>query len=381
MSWWRPGATKVDATVLNVFKDVGFDYATRAAVTVSKNDVVIPEKEKAEILTQHDGMVADVQEQYNIGFLTEEERRGRIEEIRRQADVQITAATRANFKPLNPIYMMATSGARGDIKQIRQLAGWRGQMANPKGEIVEQPVKSSFIEGLTMLEFFISTHGARKGLADTALRTADSGYLTRRLVDVCQDVTISEEDCGTEEHVPMSPWSRRREENPELVGGTLVEDVKRSRSDRVVLTKGTEIGPAQLGLLREVFADLPNGKVKVKKGRARGRADGRLDPRPEREPARAGTSARRSSTRRPARSCTTATRSSTSRSARASSTCCSAARSPTRWCRCAACSSATPSSACARSATGTRSPTTPTPRSATPSVTSPRSRSASPARS
>ena len=229
---------------------------------------MIPEKEKAEILAQHDGMVADVQEQYNMGFLTEEERRGKIEEIWREADVQITAATRANFNPLNPIYMMATSGARGDIKQIRQLAGWRGQMANPKGEIIEQPVKSSFIEGLSVLEFFISTHGARKGLADTALRTADSGYLTRRLVDVCQDVTISEDDCGTEEYVPMSPWSRRREENPELVGGTLVEDVRRPRSDRVVLTKGTEIGPAQLGLLREVFAELPNGKVKVKKGRA-----------------------------------------------------------------------------------------------------------------
>ena len=108
-------------------------------------------------------------------------------------------------------------------------------MANPKGEIVEQPVKSSFIEGLSVLEFFISTHGARKGLADTALRTADSGYLTRRLVDVCQDVTVSEADCGTQEWVPMSPWSRRREENPELAGCQLAEDVRRPRSDRVVL--------------------------------------------------------------------------------------------------------------------------------------------------
>ena len=98
--------------------------------------------------------------------------------------------------------MMATSGARGDIKQIRQLAGWRGQMSNPKGEIIERPIKSSFIEGLSVLEFFISTHGARKGLADTALRTADSGYLTRRLVDVAQDVIIREEDCGTHESSP-----------------------------------------------------------------------------------------------------------------------------------------------------------------------------------
>ena len=207
------GANKV-ARILDVFKEVGFHFATRAAVTVSKNDVVIPEKEKAEILGTHEAMVEQLQDEYNNGFLSEEERRGKVQEIWREADVQITAATKANFKPLNPIYMMATSGARGDIKQIRQLAGWRGQMANPKGEIVEQPVKSSFIEGLSVLEFFISTHGARKGLADTALRTADSGYLTRRLVDVCQDVTVSDEDCGTEEWVPMSPWSRRREENP-----------------------------------------------------------------------------------------------------------------------------------------------------------------------
>ncbi len=262
----RYGANKV-ARLLDVFKDVGFKYATRAAVTVSKNDVVIPEKRKAEILTEHEAMVEDVQSQYNMGFLTEEERKNRVEEIWREADVQITAATRANFNPLNPIYMMATSGARGDIKQIRQLAGWRGQMSNPKGEIQEQPVKSSFIEGLSVLEFFVSTHGARKGLADTALRTADSGYLTRRLVDVCQDVTIREQDCGTKEWIPMSPWSRRRDENPEMEGHLLAEDVKRPHSDRVVLKKNAKIGSAQIGLLKELFAELPNAKVKVKKGK------------------------------------------------------------------------------------------------------------------
>jgi DNA-directed RNA polymerase subunit beta' len=261
------GANKV-ARILDVFKEVGFHFATRAAVTVSKNDVVVPAKEKAEILGTHEAMVEQLQTEYDNGFLSEEERRNKVQEIWREADVQITAATRANFNPLNPIYMMATSGARGDIKQIRQLAGWRGQMANPKGEIVEVPVKSSFIEGLSVLEFFISTHGARKGLADTALRTADSGYLTRRLVDVCQDVTVSEEDCGTKEWVPMSPWSRRREENPELEGATLAENVKRPRSDRVVLKKGESIGPAQIGLLREIFSMLPNAKVKVKRGRA-----------------------------------------------------------------------------------------------------------------
>ena len=263
------GATKV-ARLLDVFKDVGFHYATRAAVTVSKNDIVIPEKRKAEILAEHDQMVADVQQQYNMGFLTEAERREKIEEIWREADVQITAATRANFNPLNPIYMMATSGARGDIKQIRQLAGWRGQMSNPKGEIMEQPVKSSFIEGLTVLEFFTSTHGARKGLADTALRTADSGYLTRRLVDVSQDVIIRDEDCGTTESIPMSPWSQRKDHNPALEGRALAEDVKRPHSYRVVLKKGAKVEAVTIGLLKELFGDLPNAKVAVKAEKGKG---------------------------------------------------------------------------------------------------------------
>ena len=282
----RYGATKV-SRMLDVFKEVGFKYATRAAVTVSKNDVVIPEKRKAEILAEHEGLVAQVQDLYNQGLLTEEERRNKVEEIWREADVQITVATRANFNPLNPIYMMATSGARGDIKQIRQLAGWRGQMSNPKGEIIEQPVKSSFIEGLSVLEFFVSTHGARKGLADTALRTADSGYLTRRLVDVCQDVVIREQDCGTQEFIPMSPWSRRRDENPALFECVLAQDVRRAvlfkpelqtagkgkharqmeaeGAGRVVLEAGTKIGSTQVGLLKEIYSHMPNAKVLVKR--------------------------------------------------------------------------------------------------------------------
>jgi DNA-directed RNA polymerase subunit beta' len=271
----RYGATKV-ARILDVFKEVGFRYATRAAVTVSKNDVVIPEKKKAEILAKHEALVAGVVGEYQRGFLTEEERRNKIEEIWREADVQITAATRANFDALNPIYMMATSGARGDIKQIRQLAGWRGQMANPKGEIMEQPVKSSFIEGLSVLEFFTSTHGARKGLADTALRTADSGYLTRRLVDVSQDVIVREEDCGTAGWLPMSPWSRSRNENQELFDSVLAQDVFRPRhghgasvgdsgAQRAVIETGARIGSAEVGLLKEVFSHMPNAKVKVKR--------------------------------------------------------------------------------------------------------------------
>src|SRR6202035_142328 len=116
---------------------------------------------------------------------------------------EVADAMEGNFDELNPIFMMANSGARGSFKQIRQLAGMRGLMANPKGEIIERPIKANFMEGLSVLEYFISTHGARKGLADTALRTADSGYLTRRLVDVAQDVIIRQEDCGTKEYVGM----------------------------------------------------------------------------------------------------------------------------------------------------------------------------------
>ena len=133
-----------------------------------------------------------------MGLITEDERHETIVNIWTEATDKVGDAMQVNFDELNPVFMMANSGARGSFKQIRQLAGMRGLMANPKGEIIERPIKANFMEGLSVLEYFISTHGARKGLADTALRTADSGYLTRRLVDVSQDVIIREEDCGTD---------------------------------------------------------------------------------------------------------------------------------------------------------------------------------------
>jgi len=136
------------------------------------------------------------------GIITDDERRQELIEIWTQATDEVKDAMEAQFTPTNPIFMMANSGARGNIMQIRQLAGMRGLVANPKGEIIPRPIKSNFREGLSVLEYFISTHGARKGLADTALRTADSGYLTRRLVDVAQEVIIREEDCGTDRSVP-----------------------------------------------------------------------------------------------------------------------------------------------------------------------------------
>ncbi len=185
------------AGVLDTIKALGFKYATEGGITVSKNDIVIPQ-DKQEILARYEERVQRVEEQYERGLITEEERHEQIVNIWTEATDEVAAAMEKTLYPLNPIYMMANSGARGSFKQIRQLAGMRGLMANPKGEIIERPIQANFMEGLSVLEYFISTHGARKGLADTALRTADSGYLTRRLVDVAQDVIIRERELQDE---------------------------------------------------------------------------------------------------------------------------------------------------------------------------------------
>ena len=153
-----------------------------------------------------------------MGLITQQERHEAVVDKWTEATEEVADAMEENFDELNPIFMMANSGARGSFKQIRQLAGMRGLMANPKGEIIERPIKANFMEGLTVLEYFISTHGARKGLADTALRTADSGYLTRRLVDVSQDVIIRELDCGTDEFITLPTLNAQGEPNPNLVG-------------------------------------------------------------------------------------------------------------------------------------------------------------------
>ncbi len=189
-----------DETVkmLDGIKELGFKYATKAGITVGVTDVSIP-PEKADIIAKSEESVVKVEQQYGRGLITEDERYERVTGIWKDATDQVTDALLAHLDHMNPIYMMANSGARGSIQQIRQLAGMRGLMADPSGEIIDLPIRSNFREGLTVLEYFISTHGARKGLADTALRTADSGYLTRRLVDVAQDVIIREDDCGTAE--------------------------------------------------------------------------------------------------------------------------------------------------------------------------------------
>lgn len=198
----RHGNAKT-AVLLDNVKDLGFKYATKSATTIAVGDVVIPKK-KAGILAKAEGEVSRIENYYQRGLMTEEEKYRKTVQIWTDATEKVKTAMMESLSKLNPIYMMVKSGARGNIDQMKQLAGMRGLMADPSGKILPFPIKANLREGLTVLEYFISTHGARKGLADTALRTADSGYLTRRLVDVAQDVIIREYDCGTKNHVLTS---------------------------------------------------------------------------------------------------------------------------------------------------------------------------------
>lgn len=183
--------------MLDRMKNLGFKYSTRAGITVGVSDIVVL-PDKGEILAVAQEKVDKVQAQFRRGFITEDERYDRVISSWSAAKDEIQSKLMKSLEKTNPIFMMSDSGARGNASNFTQLAGMRGLMANPAGRIIELPIKSSFREGLTVLEYFISTHGARKGLADTALKTADSGYLTRRLVDVAQDVIVREDDCGTD---------------------------------------------------------------------------------------------------------------------------------------------------------------------------------------
>jgi DNA-directed RNA polymerase subunit beta' len=246
------------AVVLDTIKDLGFQYGTKAGVTISKNDVVIP-PEKEKILAEYEERVAKVEQAYEHGLITEGERHESIVNIWTEATDTVADAMIENLNELNPIYMMANSGARGSFAQLRQLAGMRGLMANPKGEIIERPIKANFMEGLSVLEYFISTHGARKGLADTALRTADSGYLTRRLVDVSQDVIIREADCKTKDFVEL-PLFLPEGLNKSVAGRILPVDVHKPLSSgkpgkTVVAEKGEEITVPRLREIVEALGE------------------------------------------------------------------------------------------------------------------------------
>ena len=208
--------------ILDGLKETGFHYATLAGITVSVYDATVPPNKK-EILIDAEAKVDAIDEDYEMGLMSPEERHKQVVDIWTDANEKVGDAMSANFDHYNPIYMMADSGARGNIKQIRQLAGMRGLMADTKGQTIDIPVKSNFREGLSVLEYFISTHGTRKGMADTALRTADSGYLTRRLVDVAQEVIVREIDCGTAEGVPYPLYNEKGELDENLIGRCLLE--------------------------------------------------------------------------------------------------------------------------------------------------------------
>jgi DNA-directed RNA polymerase subunit beta' len=232
--------------VLDGLKNIGFHFATRAGVTIGIEDVTVPPS-KQKILDEHEKKAQKVEGQYRKGIITDDERRQELIEIWTQATDEVKNAMEEGFTATNPIFMMANSGARGNIMQIRQLAGMRGLVANPKGEIIPRPIKSNFREGLSVLEYFISTHGARKGLADTALRTADSGYLTRRLVDVAQELIVREEDCGTDRSIPIVVNVKRPDGtvvksahiDTSVFGRVLAEDVK--VAGKKIASKGDEL--------------------------------------------------------------------------------------------------------------------------------------------
>ncbi|HWP98257.1 MAG TPA: DNA-directed RNA polymerase subunit beta' [Syntrophomonadaceae bacterium] len=200
------------AEMLDGIKRLGYTYSTRAGITVGVTDFETPAA-KAGILAEADKVVEGIEEDFLVGMITEQERHNQVVEIWNQATDDVTEALKAALPEDNPVYMMAVSGARGNFQQIRQLAGMRGLMADPSGKIMDLPIKANFREGLTVLEYFISTHGARKGLADTALRTADSGYLTRRLVDVSHDVIVLEDDCESVEGI----WVDKIMEGSQLI--------------------------------------------------------------------------------------------------------------------------------------------------------------------
>ena len=235
------------ATLLDDIKAMGYKYSTLGAITVCVDDMQIP-KEKKELLAAAEERVDKVMKNYRRGLLTDEERHRHIIAIWSETSNQVTDAMMDNLRQLNPIYMMANSGARGSVNQMRQLAAMRGLMADTSGRTIEIPIRSNFREGLTVLEYFISTHGARKGLTDTALRTADSGYLTRRLVDVSQDVIVREEDCGTRDGIIVSDIRDGNEIIEPLIdrleGRTTTEDIVNPETGELIIAENEMINAA-----------------------------------------------------------------------------------------------------------------------------------------
>ena len=249
-------------------KELGFLYATRAGISIGIDDMVVPQLKKT-LVSDAEKQVIEVQNQYQEGAITQGERYNKIIEIWSKVTERVSEEMFKSMEEddrtgryLNPIYIMADSGARGSKQQIRQLSGMRGLMAKPSGEIIETPITANFREGLNVLQYFISTHGARKGLADTALKTADSGYLTRRLCDVAQDVIITENDCGTGEGIYVEPI---------IESGEIIEPLRDRIVGRVPLEDQRDYeGNIIVAVNQEITEDLASADSS---GRYRARSD------------------------------------------------------------------------------------------------------------
>ncbi|MFH1584293.1 MAG: DNA-directed RNA polymerase subunit beta' [Actinomycetota bacterium] len=233
-------SSELASKILDGMKKLGFTHATEEGITIGIDDIKIPEK-KAEILKESEETIKKINTSFKEGFLADEERLQRVVQLWSTTTEEIGEEMERNFGKFNPIYMMANSGARGNVKQLRQLAGMRGLVADARGEIIDRPIKSNFREGLSVLEYFLSTHGARQGLADTALRTADSGYLTRRLVDVSQDVIVREHDCGTKEGKDIYVLTLEGEPNPSLLSRICAKTVADSSTGEIIIKSGKVI--------------------------------------------------------------------------------------------------------------------------------------------
>ncbi len=247
VSWaYKTHGTAITAAMADNLKDLGFKYATQAAVSISVDDLKVPEA-KQDLIGQAEEQISATEECYRLGEITEVERHTKVIDTWTETNERLVDAVKNNFNqndPLNSVWMMANSGARGNMSQVRQLVGMRGLMANPQGEIIDLPIRTNFREGLTVTEYVISSYGARKGLVDTALRTADSGYLTRRLVDVAQDVIVREEDCGTERSIVVEAEDGKF--GARLLGRLTAEDIF-DAEENLVVPQNTAIDPALSG--------------------------------------------------------------------------------------------------------------------------------------
>ena len=251
VAWsYKTHGTAITAAMADNLKDLGFKYATQAAVSISVEDLKVPEA-KQDLIGQAEAQISATEECYRLGEITEVERHTKVIDTWTETNERLVDAVKNNFNqndPLNSVWMMANSGARGNMSQVRQLVGMRGLMANPQGEIIDLPIRTNFREGLTVTEYVISSYGARKGLVDTALRTADSGYLTRRLVDVAQDVIVREEDCGTERSIVIE--SEDGKFGSRLLGRLTAKDIFNTEEELLV-PKNTAIDPSISNIIEQ----------------------------------------------------------------------------------------------------------------------------------